>query len=73
MSEAEKFRAFARECMASAAITEDIDQREAFLEMALRWAGAAARLNLRNGLKVQAAGGTLSRYPVRGNGGDSSV
>jgi hypothetical protein len=47
MSEAEKYRAFARECMRWAERAQNsIEHREALLDMAAAWAEATARLDL---------------------------
>ena len=84
MSKAEQFRAFARECMASAESTDDIDQREALLQLATQWAFAAARLDHENGIdrplqgsidaakrKIRGARGAASPSQDRGEGSDS--
>ncbi len=81
MSNAEQFRAFARECIASAENANDIDQRVTLLELAMQWAFAAARLDNENRLKgplcksvdeakqrVRGAGGAASASRDRGEG-----
>ncbi len=84
MSEAERFRAFARECIASAENTNDIDQRETLLELAMQWAFAAARLDNENRLngplcksvdeakRRVRAGGAASASRDRGEGSSNT-
>ena len=47
MSEADKYRAFARECIRWAEGAQDVEHREALLDMATAWADAAAQLDRR--------------------------
>jgi hypothetical protein len=46
MSTAEKYRAFARQCVGWADSADTIAHRETLLDMATRWVEAAARLDL---------------------------
>ena len=82
MSEAEKYRAFARECIRWAEHAQNsVEHREALLDMATAWAEAAARLDLgfalieqfddlaseaRKNLEAATDG---HRQPTQGNGG----
>jgi hypothetical protein len=47
MSTAERYRAFARECMHWAANSKDLAHREVLLDMATCWLGAASALRHR--------------------------
>ena len=49
MSTAERYRAFARECIGWASSAKDIKHRETLLDMATHWVHAAARLDHQNG------------------------
>jgi hypothetical protein len=81
MSEVDKYRAFARECMRWAERAQNsIEHREALLDMATAWAEAAARLDHLFALNDQFADLACEasknlraatdghRQPVQGNG-----